>query len=86
MQVPPPLELDDSATPASRTMPPIRKKLVELLQVLNQPHNDPAAPWQLQYTPDAGRDQTAALLKAYLDAGVPPQGLTWQVAGSDSKT
>ena len=69
-----------------RTLPPTRAILQHLLVLYRLPHPQPADPWEVQLAPDLSRDQTAADLQAYLAAGLPPQGITWQVdaaAGGD---
>ena len=40
----------------------------------------------MQFVPDLLREQTAASLKAYLDAGIPPQGITWTLRASEGLT
>ena len=74
----PPLALDET-TPASRTLPPIRKTLEQLLPLLRQPGNQPDLPWELQLVPDLGWQQKADDLQNYLAAGIPPQGITWMI-------
>ncbi|HVT90234.1 MAG TPA: PEP/pyruvate-binding domain-containing protein [Tepidisphaeraceae bacterium] len=69
----------DESTPASRTLPPIRKTLEQLLMLYRQPRNDSSEPWQLTIAPDLGRKQTADDLQAYLEEGIPVQGITWLV-------
>jgi hypothetical protein len=69
----------DETTPAQQKLPPIRETLTRLLALYRQPRPDPAAPWELQLAPDVARQQTADDLQAYLDAGVPPQSVTWLV-------
>ena len=78
IQAPPPLALDET-TPASRTLPPIRKTLEHLLALYRQPRSQPDLPWELQLAPDLARDQTADDLRNYLDAGIPPRGVTWMI-------
>ncbi|MGA2544329.1 MAG: PEP/pyruvate-binding domain-containing protein [Verrucomicrobiota bacterium] len=78
IEVPPPLALDET-TPVSRTLPPIRKTLEHLLALYRQPRNQPDLPWELQVVPDTAREQTAADLQNYLDAGIPPRGITWMI-------
>ena len=75
---PPPLTLD-AATPASRTLPPIRKTLEQLLALYRQPQSQSDRPWELQMVPDLARQQTADDLRNYLDAGIPPRGVTWMI-------
>ena len=58
IEAPPPLALDET-TPASRTLPPIRKTLEHLLALYRQPRNQPDLPWELQTVPDLAREQTA---------------------------
>ena len=67
----------DDSTPPARTLPPLRATLEHLLVLYRQPRDDPAEPWELKLAPDLGREQTANDLQAYLEAGIPPQGLTW---------
>jgi pyruvate,water dikinase len=70
----------DETTPASRTLPPIRKTLQRLLALYRQPTAArPDEPWEMTLAPDLGREMTANDLQAYLDAGVPPQAITWLV-------
>jgi len=78
IEMPPPLVLDET-TPVSRTLPPIRKTLEHLLALYRQPRNQPDLPWELQMVPDTAREQTAADLQNYLDAGIPPRGITWMI-------
>jgi phosphohistidine swiveling domain-containing protein/uncharacterized membrane protein (DUF106 family) len=90
LDVPKPVVVDDS-TPASRTLPPLRETLERLLVLYRQPRPDaqrpsgpgPGQPWELKLAPDLGREQTANDLKAYLDAGIPPQGITWLIRPPD---
>ena len=82
IDVPPPVVVDDS-TPASRTLPPLRETLEHLLALYRQPRDDPGEPWELKLAPDLGREQTANDLQAYLDAGIPPQGITWLIRPPD---
>jgi rifampicin phosphotransferase len=76
LSVPEDIALDET-TPAARTLPPIRKTLERLLALLEQPANDASQPWESQAVATASRQQVAADLKAYLAAGIPPQGVTW---------
>jgi len=78
IEAPPPLALDET-TPASRTLPPIRKTLEHLLPLLRQPGNQPDLPWELQLVPDTAWQQKADDLQNYLNAGIPPQGVTWMI-------
>ena len=78
IQVSPPLALDET-TPASRALPPIRKTLEHLLALYHQPENQPDLQWELQMVPDLAREQTADDLRRYLDAGIPPRGVTWMI-------
>jgi hypothetical protein len=83
ISVPQPAVVDD-ATPASQTLPPLRQTLEHLLALYSQGRNDPNEPWELRYAPDLGREQTANDLKAYLDAGIPPQGITWLIRAPEA--
>jgi len=78
IDVPAPVVVDDS-TPPSCTLPPLRATLEHLLILYRQGRNDPGQPWELRLAPDLGREQTAQDLQAYLDAGIPPQGITWHI-------
>jgi hypothetical protein len=82
IEAPPPLALD-VATPASRALLPIRKTLEHLLALLRQPASQAASqpnlPWQLQLLPNLAWQQAADDLQNYLDAKLPPQGLTWTI-------
>ena len=69
----------DESTPVARTLPPLRATLEHLLVLYRQPHDDPGQPWELKLAPDLGREQAASDLQAYLDAGIPPQGITWLI-------
>ena len=69
----------DETTVASRTLPPIRKTLEHLLTLYRESTNNTSGPWELQVVPDVARVQTVNNLKNYLDAGLPPQGLTWTI-------
>ena len=82
IEVPPTVVLDES-TPPSRTLPPLRATLERLLVLYRQPRDDPAMPWELRFAPDLGREQTANDLQAYLEAGIPPQGITWLLRPPD---
>jgi len=70
-----PLRLDESAA-ASRKLPPIRRTLEELLK---QWHSADPGPAQRLAIEAAEKHSSPADLKAFLDAGVPPQGITWKV-------
>lgn len=78
IQVPAPLSLDES-TPSSRTLPPIKKTLERLLALNRQSHSQTNLPWELQLVPELAQAETAASLQRYLEAGVPPQGVTWMI-------
>jgi pyruvate,water dikinase len=78
IKVPAPLVLDET-TPVSRALPPIRHTLEHLLALYRQPRNQPDLPWELQLAPDLARNQTADDLQKYLDAGIPPRGVTWMI-------
>jgi pyruvate,water dikinase len=69
----------DAATPAARSLPPIRPTLEHLLALYRQAGAEGAGlPWELQIAPNS-RQQTADDLQAYLNAGIPPQGITWLI-------
>jgi rifampicin phosphotransferase len=76
IDAPPPMVIDE-ATPRTRTLLPIRQTLEHLLELYRQPASAPNEPWELRAVPDVARERTADDLRAYLDAGVPPQGVTW---------
>ena len=78
IQVPAPLAVDET-TPVSRTLPPIRKTLEHLLSLARQSHGQTNLTWELQAVPDLAKEQTANNLQRYLDAGIPPQGITWMI-------
>jgi len=78
ISVPQPVVVDD-ATPASQTLPPMRQTLEHLLALYRQGRSDLNEPWEMKVAPDLGREQTANDLQAYLDAGIPPQGITWLI-------
>ena len=78
LETPLPLALDET-TPAARTLPPIRKTLERLLTLIRKPQTQPEVPWELRLVPDLARQQTADDLDKYLQAGVPPQGITWTI-------
>lgn len=69
----------DETTPASRTLPPLRKTLERLLSLYRQSDGASEAAWELKMGPDLGREQAAKDLQAYLDGGIPPRGITWTV-------
>jgi uncharacterized membrane protein (DUF106 family) len=69
----------DDATPIERTLPPLRKTLESLLAQYRQSATNPADPPELGVVPDLAREQILGDLRSYLDAGVPPQGITWSV-------
>jgi len=83
IDVPPSVVVDD-LTPVSRTLPPLRETLEHLLILYRQPRDDPGQPWELKLTPDLGREETANDLQAYLEAGIPPQGITWLLRPPDN--
>ena len=78
IEIPPGMALDET-TAAVRTLPPVRRTLEHLLTLYRQPQNKTDGPWELQVAPDVARIQTANNLKSYLDAGLPPQGMTWTI-------
>ena len=78
IETPPGMALDET-TAAVRTLPPVRRTLEHLLTLYRQPQNRTDGPWELQVAPDVARIQTANNLKSYLDAGLPPQGMTWTI-------
>ena len=67
----------DDTTPATRSLPPIRKTLERLLTLLTQLPNDKNQSWELQVISAPMRQQAVEDLKSYLAAAIPPQGLTW---------
>jgi len=69
----------DETTAAVRTPPPVRKTLEHLLTLYRQPQEKTSGPWELQIAPDVARMETAGDLKRFLDAGLPPQGMTWTI-------
>ena len=78
IQVPNGVALDET-TAAARTLPPVRRTLEHLLTLYREPQSNPSGPWELQVAPDVAKIQTASDLKRYLDAGLPPQGMTWTI-------
>jgi pyruvate,water dikinase len=72
---PPGLSIDP-ATPADRTLPPLRPALEHLLALYRAPVADA---WELQLAPELPPGQAAADLQEYLARGLPPQGITWIV-------
>jgi len=78
IEVPPDVDVDET-TPAARTLPPLRTTLEHLLTLYREPQSNPEGPWELHVAPDIARIQTANDLKRYLDAGLPPQGITWTI-------
>ncbi len=78
IEVPAGLALDETTAPV-RTLPPVRRTLEHLLTLYREPQSKPDGPWELQVAPDVARMQTAGNLKSYLDAGLPPQGMTWTI-------
>lgn len=75
IDVPSNVKLDDT-TPRSRTLPPLRATLQRLLALYRQPQTSASDPWEIQLAPDL-RQRTADDLQAYLDAGIPPQPISW---------
>jgi phosphohistidine swiveling domain-containing protein len=73
----------DESTPRSRTLPPLRNTLERVLALLRQPPRYSDETWQLKFVPDLAREQTANDLKAFLDKGIPPQGITWLLRTPD---
>jgi hypothetical protein len=69
----------DETTAAVRTPLPVRRTLEHLLALYRLPQNTAGEPWELSVAPDVARIQTASNLKTYLDAGLPPQGITWTI-------
>jgi hypothetical protein len=69
----------DETTEAVRTPPPVRKTLERLLTLYRDPQGKTDGPWELQVAPDVARMQTAGSLQSFLDAGLPPQGITWTI-------
>jgi rifampicin phosphotransferase len=84
IDVPKPMVVDET-TPISRTLPPLRKTLERLLSLYRQPRNDSSEPWEIKTAPDIAREQTAKDLEAYLEAGIPPQGITWMIRSPESQ-
>jgi hypothetical protein len=78
IEIPPGMALDET-TAAVRTPPPVRKTLEHLLTLYRQPQEKTSGPWELQVAPDVARMETAGDLKRFLDAGLPPQGMTWTI-------
>ncbi|MGC4033773.1 MAG: PEP/pyruvate-binding domain-containing protein [Tepidisphaeraceae bacterium] len=70
----------DETTPATQKLPALRSTLERLLTLYRQPATQQAAvPWELTIAPDPARTQSADQLKAYLDAGIPQQTISWLV-------
>ena len=92
LAVPDPLSIDP-ATPAAKKLPPLHATLVKLLAQMQAPAAAPdKAQDKAQDNPRAvaqaeaehvvrqwSREAAAASLKAYLDAGIPPQSVSWTV-------
>jgi len=78
IEVPAGVALDET-TVAVRTLPPVRRTLEHLLTLYREPQSRGEGPWELQVAPDVARMQTASSLKNYLDAGLPPRGITWTI-------
>ena len=78
IEIPAGMALDET-TAAVRTLPPLRRTLEHLLTLYREPRSKTDGPWELQVAPDIARLQTADSLKNYLDAGLPPQGMTWTI-------
>jgi phosphohistidine swiveling domain-containing protein/uncharacterized membrane protein (DUF106 family) len=76
LNLPPGLTTADVATQKPE---PIKKTLQRLLALYNTQPAMPDEQWELKRAPDFGRLTAAADLKAYLDAGVPPQPVSWSV-------
>jgi pyruvate,water dikinase len=78
LEVPAPISLD-STSPATQTLPPIRQELEALRAEWSTGSDTSAYPWELQAAADEVRQAMLASLNAYLQAGVPPQTLSWIV-------
>ncbi|HOW71460.1 MAG TPA: PEP/pyruvate-binding domain-containing protein [Phycisphaerae bacterium] len=76
IETPPAIQVDDS-TPSTRMLPPLRKTLERLLSLYRQPQEESREAWELKVGPDLTREQAAKDLQAYLEAGLPPRGMTW---------
>ncbi len=79
----PPGFVVDEATPIERSLPPIRKTLQQLLAHYRQMPTDKTEPAELAIVPDLARKQVLDDLQSYLDAGIPPQGITWSIQPPD---
>ncbi len=69
----------DPATPATQTLPPLRETLTELLDELRRPGAERTTNAALAGVLQTSQQNAADNLKAYLDQGIPPQGLTWSI-------
>jgi len=67
----------DASTALCRSLPPLRQTLEHLLMLYRQDRTETLEAWELTYAPDPGRDLAAQDLQAYLDAGIPAQGIQW---------
>lgn len=69
----------DSATPATQTLPPLRETLTELLGELRRPGAERTTNAALAGVLQTSQQNATDNLQAYLDRGIPPQGLTWSI-------
>jgi pyruvate,water dikinase len=78
LEVPARFEIDP-ATPAAQTLPLLRETLTKLLEELRRPSAERTANAALDGILQTSQQDAADNLQAYLDQGIPPQGLTWSI-------
>ena len=69
----------DEATPAVQTSPAIRETLQRLLARIDENPDVSGLPWKVGEAMAKSPKESTASLRAYLAAGVPPQGMIWKV-------
>jgi pyruvate,water dikinase len=84
LSLPAPLKLDQFS-PASQKIEPVKEFLENTLVEFSRPTDTSKLPWELQLMAQTTRSQKLADLRAYLDAGVPPQPLAWTVSTEGAK-
>ncbi|MFI5378038.1 MAG: PEP/pyruvate-binding domain-containing protein [Tepidisphaerales bacterium] len=79
-----PLKLDQQS-PAAQKIELVKEFLENTLAEFSRPTDTSKLPWEVQMMAEATRHQTLEDLRAYLDAGVPPQQLSWTISTKDAK-
>lgn len=83
LRVPDTFEID-STTPAEQSIAPIRKELQQMLTELQASPENTESPWDQKIIAEQIRKNLISSLKTFLQAGMPPQKLGWNLRIPDN--